>query len=153
VKHGQAVGGDVEKRPAVVVRCRCGLIDGGLPSGPPSTSRSDGDAEWLDVEEGARYLNMPNRTIRRGIADSEFEAVGSPARIRRDDLDDFIDRSRIKPGELVHLNAYLTVSTDPVRSRSQARAGQTAASGPGIRLRLGCLARTADRLTYSWPPA
>ncbi len=62
-----------------------------------------GDAEWLDIEEAAHYLNMPNRTLRRRIADGEFEAVGSPARVRRQDLDDFIDRCRIQPGALVHL--------------------------------------------------
>ncbi len=65
-----------------------------------------GDEEWLDIDEAARYVNLPNRTIRRRISAGDFEAVGSPARIRRDNLDDFIDRSRIKPGELVHLNAY-----------------------------------------------
>ncbi len=65
------------------------------------------DEEWLDIDEAAHYLNLPNRTIRRRIAAGEFEAVGSPARIRRQELDDFIERSRIKPGALAHLlNEY-----------------------------------------------
>ncbi|MDQ6798699.1 MAG: helix-turn-helix domain-containing protein [Actinomycetota bacterium] len=39
--------------------------------------------EWLDVDETSRYLNLPNRTIRRRIFAGDFAAVGSPARIRR----------------------------------------------------------------------
>jgi len=64
------------------------------------------DGCWLSVDEAARYLNLPNRTIRRRISAGDFKAVGSPVRIRRQDLDDYIDQCRIKPGELVHLNDY-----------------------------------------------
>ncbi len=79
-----------------------------------------GDEEWLDVDEAARYLDLPNRTIRRRIRDGELEAVGSPARVRRQDLDDFIHRCRIKPGELVHRNAYPNRAGKP-RTTSKGR--------------------------------
>jgi len=62
------------------------------------------DEGWLRVDEAARYLNLPNRTIRRRVAEGICEAVGSPARVRRRDLDVYVAQCRIRPGELAHLN-------------------------------------------------
>jgi len=62
------------------------------------------DEDWLSIDEAARHLNLPNRTIRRRVTEGLFEAVGSPARVRRRDLDVYVERCRIRPGELAHLN-------------------------------------------------
>jgi excisionase family DNA binding protein len=63
-----------------------------------------GDAEWLDAEAAARYLNLHPNTIYQMIRDGRLPAMRFPVRIRREDLDDCLERCRIKPGELAHLN-------------------------------------------------
>jgi len=74
---------------------------------PTLTARGLVPCHWrtggpIKLAGDTRYLNLPNRSIRRRVEKGDFEAVGSPARVRRQDLDDFIERSRIKPGALVH---------------------------------------------------
>ena len=62
--------------------------------------------EWLSAEETARFLKVHANTVYRMIRDGKLLARRFPVRIRREDLDGVIERCRIKPGELAHLNAY-----------------------------------------------
>ena len=63
-------------------------------------------AEWLDVEAAARYLDFHPNTIYRMIREGRLAALRSPVRIRREDLEACVEGCRIKAGELTHLNAY-----------------------------------------------
>ena len=62
--------------------------------------------EWLDAEAAARYINLPVRSIYRLVHDGRLEAVRFPVRVRRHELDACLERCRIRPGEVAHLNAY-----------------------------------------------
>ncbi len=61
--------------------------------------------EWLGVPGAARYLGVYLRTMYRFINEGEIPAYrfGRVIRIRRSDLDDFLERSRVQPGDLAHL--------------------------------------------------
>lgn len=63
-------------------------------------------AEWFDVEAAARYLAFHPETIYRMIREGRLPALRHPVRIRREDLDACLERCRIKPGELAHLNPF-----------------------------------------------
>jgi len=69
------------------------------------------EAEWMGVEEAARLLDLHPKTIYQLIRDGKLPAVRFPVRIRRQDLDGLLERCRIKPGELAHLNAYAKASS------------------------------------------
>ena len=58
------------------------------------------------MEEAARYLAFHPNTVYRMIREGKLPALRFPVRIRRQDLDTVIERCRIKPGELAHLNQY-----------------------------------------------
>ena len=62
--------------------------------------------EWMDAEAAAKYLNFHANTIYRMVRDGQLSALRFPVRIRREDLDACLERWRIKPGELRHLNQY-----------------------------------------------
>ena len=64
------------------------------------------EAEWMDVEAAARYLDFHANTIYRLVREGRLPALRFPVRIRREDLDACLERCRIKPGELAHLNQY-----------------------------------------------
>jgi excisionase family DNA binding protein len=66
---------------------------------------AEGD-EWMDAEAAARYLDFHPNTIYQMVRDGRLPALRFPVRIRRSDLDGVLERCRIKPGELAHLNAY-----------------------------------------------
>jgi len=68
----------------------------------------DGDAEgpgWLGTTEAARYLGIVPRTLYRMIDEGAVPAykLGRVIRLRLADLDDFLDTTRVQPGELKHL--------------------------------------------------
>lgn len=65
-----------------------------------------GGDEWMDAEAAAKHLDFHVNTIYQMIRDGRLPALRFPVRIRREDLDTLLDRCRIKPGELAHLNAY-----------------------------------------------
>jgi len=56
--------------------------------------------EWLDPEAAARYLSLREITICRLIKEGELDGVGLPVRVRRQALDAYLERCRIKPGDL-----------------------------------------------------
>ena len=62
--------------------------------------------DLLDAQAAARYLGLGPNEVNRLIADGTLPASGRPRRIRRSDLDDYVRRSRLQPGQLRHLNQY-----------------------------------------------
>lgn len=72
--------------------------------------------EWVGTTKAAAHLGITNRTLYRQIDLGEIPAyrLGRVIRLRWRDLDDFIERSRIEPGELGHLYPPSSGSeTDP----------------------------------------
>ncbi len=63
--------------------------------------RSPGTPEWLTVEQAAEWLQVSTKTIRRYIEAGSLTAVnlgGRAIRIRRQDLDAWLESRRIEPG-------------------------------------------------------
>jgi excisionase family DNA binding protein len=72
------------------------------------------DGQWLTVEQVAERLGLATTTVRSLVASGDLAAdfvVPSPrpklrrrvARIRPDDVEDFVARARVTPGDLAHL--------------------------------------------------
>jgi excisionase family DNA binding protein len=63
------------------------------------------ETEWLSTQDAARRLGITARTLYRFIDHGELPAYrfGRVIRLRANEVDDFINRSRIRPGELEHL--------------------------------------------------
>jgi excisionase family DNA binding protein len=68
------------------------------------------DDGWLSVQEAADCCGMAYRTmlgmVRRGEvpATRDMNDSGRPYRVRRRDLEAFIERSRVRSGDLAHLH-------------------------------------------------
>lgn len=73
----------------------------GRPRSVPSEAVEE---EWLDAEAAARHLGLPSRLVYAMIKAGQLPALCFPVRIRRQDLDRCVDRCRIKPGDLAHLD-------------------------------------------------
>lgn len=60
---------------------------------------------WLSVQAAASELEVTTRTIYRFINDGKLAAyrIGRVYRIRRTDLDGFLLRAALQPGDLDHL--------------------------------------------------
>lgn len=67
-------------------------------------TKSKGDG-WLGVPDVCRELGVGQRTVYALIDRDGLVAykLGRVIRIRRSDLEDFLDRQRIQPGDLRHL--------------------------------------------------
>lgn len=63
------------------------------------------EIEWLSTQDAARRLGITPRTLYRFIDLGELPAyrLGRVIRLKADDVDVFIDASRIEPGSLEHL--------------------------------------------------
>jgi len=63
------------------------------------------DGEWMGTKEAAAYLGVNLRTLYRFIDGGDLPAYkfGRVIRLRRDEIDAFIAKSRIQPGSLEHL--------------------------------------------------
>lgn len=61
--------------------------------------------QWLSTAEAARYLGITSRTLYRFIDEGQIPGYrfGRVIRLKQDDVDRFIDSSRITPGTLEHL--------------------------------------------------
>ncbi len=79
----------------------------------------------------ARYINLPVRSIYRLIHDGRLEAVRFPVRVRRHELDACLERCRIRPGEVAHLNAYPGGASRLAEPPLTKQAGPIAATGGG----------------------
>lgn len=63
------------------------------------------DISWLSTQDAARRLGVTPRTLYRFIDQGELPAyrLGRVIRLKADDVDAFIEGSRIEPGTLEHL--------------------------------------------------
>ena len=61
---------------------------------------------WMSSGEAAEVLGLRTRTLYRLIDEGQLPAYrfGRVIRLRRDEVDAFIDRCRIEPGSLDHLS-------------------------------------------------
>jgi hypothetical protein len=62
------------------------------------------DEEWLDAEAAARHLDLPTRLVYAMVRNGQLTALLFPVRIRRRDLEGCLERCRIRPGDLAHLD-------------------------------------------------
>lgn len=60
---------------------------------------------WLSTADAAKYLGITPRTLYRFIDEGQIPGYrfGRVIRLKQDDVDAFIDSSRITPGTLEHL--------------------------------------------------
>ncbi len=63
------------------------------------------DGDWLSTKEAAAALGLTPRTLYRLIDEGQLPAYrfGRVIRLKQHEIDDFVGRSRIEPGELEHL--------------------------------------------------
>ncbi|MDQ1443870.1 MAG: Helix-turn-helix domain [Acidimicrobiaceae bacterium] len=94
-----------------------------LPAGRQSSSVPGAVVpEVLSVEEAAALLGVSPTSLRQYVRNGDLATVGSPPRVSRHDLNAFVERCRITPGQLTHL--------DPnVRRRSGAQEPPLTQSG------------------------
>ena len=61
--------------------------------------------QWLSTAEAAKHLGITSRTLYRFIDEGQIPGYrfGRVIRLKRDDVDQFIEASRIAPGTLEHL--------------------------------------------------
>ena len=66
----------------------------------------DEDLEWLSTKAAARRLGITPRTLYRFINDGDLVAYkfGRVIRLKKADVDAFIEMCRIEPGTLEHLS-------------------------------------------------
>ncbi|NNN12705.1 MAG: helix-turn-helix domain-containing protein [Acidimicrobiaceae bacterium] len=62
-------------------------------------------SEWLGSKETAEMLGISLRTIYRLVDDGQLPAyqIGRVIRFKRDEVEAFIESTRIQPGDLRHL--------------------------------------------------
>jgi excisionase family DNA binding protein len=62
--------------------------------------------EWLTAAKAARYLGITERTLRSEVAKGRLvaEQDGTRLRVRRVDLDAYIESCAVEPGSLAHLH-------------------------------------------------
>jgi excisionase family DNA binding protein len=60
---------------------------------------------WMSTQAAARRLGITTRTLYRFVDEGSLPAykMGRVFRLKRTDVDQFIERSRIAPGSLEHL--------------------------------------------------
>ncbi len=81
---------------------------GGMVDGSPAPydwrMKSVGD-DWMGTPAAAAYVGLTLRTLYKLLDEGAIPAYkfGRVLRVRRCEVDDFIERCRIKPGSLSHL--------------------------------------------------
>lgn len=65
-----------------------------------------GSVDWLSTADAAKSLGITPRTLYRFINQGDLAAYrfGRVIRVKRTDIDAFIESSRIEPGTLDHLS-------------------------------------------------
>ena len=65
------------------------------------------EVTWVGTTEACAKLGISNRTLYRLIDNGDIPAyrIGRVVRLKAADLDDYLERARITPGELGHLYA------------------------------------------------
>ena len=68
---------------------------------------------WMSTKDAAEYLGVNLRTLYRFIDDGDLVAYkfGRVIRLKAEDVDRFIEASRIAPGSLEHLHPEPTKVT------------------------------------------
>lgn len=63
---------------------------------------ADDEIVWLSAQEAASRLGIAKRTLLRLVDGGELPAyqIGRNIRLQRAEVDDFIERSRIRPGSV-----------------------------------------------------
>lgn len=63
------------------------------------------EIEWLGTKEAARLLGITQRTLYRIMDEGQLPSYqfGRVYRLKRSDVDAFIEASRVQPGTLRHL--------------------------------------------------
>ncbi len=71
---------------------------------------------WMSTQEAARRLGVTARTLYRFVDEDLLPAykMGRVLRLKASDVDDFIERSRVKPGSLEHLYPERKTSTSQI---------------------------------------
>ena len=74
----------------------------------------DEDLEWLSTKAAARRLGITPRTLYRFVNDGDLVAYkfGRVIRLKKGDVDAFIETCRIEPGTLEHLSPDAAESTN-----------------------------------------
>ncbi len=62
-------------------------------------------AEWMSTAEAAKHLGITPRTLYRFIDEGQLPAYrfGRVIRLKRNEVDTFVESCRIEPGTLEHL--------------------------------------------------
>ena len=70
--------------------------------------------QWLSTAEAAKYLGITPRTLYRFIDEGQIPGYrsGRVIRLKHDDVERFIEASRIAPGTLEHLYPEVVGSGD-----------------------------------------
>lgn len=86
------------------------VVQNPLPDAPP---------DWLGTTAAARYLGITPRTLYRLIDQGRVPAyaLGRVYRLRRADLDGYLDAVRVVPGTLGHLHGASTVDSLAAQDR------------------------------------
>ncbi len=74
------------------------------------TGRLPISPEWLTIEQAAQWLQVSTKTIRRYIEAGSLPAVnlgGRAIRIRRQDLEAFLQNRRVEPGVSLRRQEHL----------------------------------------------
>ncbi len=63
------------------------------------------DGDWLSTKEAAAALGLIPRTLYRLIDEGQLPAYrfGRVIRLKQSEIDEFVSKSQISPGELEHL--------------------------------------------------
>jgi excisionase family DNA binding protein len=64
--------------------------------------------EWMSTEAASAYIGVTPRTLYRFIDEGQLRAYrfGRVIRLKTADVDEYIERCLIKPGELAHLTHW-----------------------------------------------
>lgn len=92
------------------------------------------EPKWMSTAEAAAVLGVYSRTLYRLVDSGDLPAyrIGRVIRFKREDVDAYIETSRVKPGELAHL---LRFRYDAATTRSAKRGAPR--HGNGIRVHDG----------------
>ncbi|TVR19469.1 MAG: DNA-binding protein [Nitriliruptor sp.] len=74
-------------------------------SSAADTVEDDEPAAWLSTDQAAKHLGVATRTLYRIIDTGDLPAYrfGRVIRLRRHEIEEFVNNSRLAPGTLQHL--------------------------------------------------
>ncbi len=106
-----------ESKETAAVPSGCSTPASALPNGfcwVYAVGVSPDDIVWLSTQEASKRLGVTSRTLYRFVDEGSLPAykMGRVFRLKRSDVDEFIDRSRIQPGTLEHLYPAKIVASD-----------------------------------------